>query len=184
MTAPGYICPPGIPCPTHVRHPAPTVILDGAGPDGVGGMSYGRTYHRDAAPLYHKTSAGWYVCLHGTSPRDLLRTASLPSLHAVAGWQVPHILRDAESLQPMVGYWTGEGFHVPGHLAPIVDRLREVVDYAGPVEHAHARLAADLLALNYHVSIYELGLIGALTNPDVWRIIEASVGIRPGSSRG
>lgn len=184
MSAPGYVIPSGIPRPAHIRFLGGSGLVAGAGPDGCDGLAYGRTYHREEAHLYQKAAGAWYVCLDGVTPRDLLRTNSLHSTFAVGGWMVPHILRDAESVAPVIGYWTAAGFQVPAGLAPLIDGLRAAVDYVGPIALEHARLAADVLALNYHVSMDELGMMGALTNAAVWRIIEAAVGIPPGASHG
>jgi hypothetical protein len=166
---PSYYCPPGIDRPAHIkqRHGVPRQ----RGPDGLEGTVYGRPYD-PMTDMWTQTDAGWYVCLDGVEPRDLMRVNSMPGI-TVGQWVVPHLMR--LDLTPVVGHFGPGGLIVPRHIAPIIERLR-AVECTGAVEFAHAQLAADILALNYHVSMHEIGLAEWLPLYQVWELLDAAVG--------
>ncbi len=165
---PSYYCPEGIYRPTHIkqRHGVPRQ----AGPDGGTGTVYGRPY--DAADAWARTDAGWWVCLDGVDPRDLMRVNAMPGI-TVGPWVVPHLMR--LDLTPVVGHFGPGGLVVPRHVEPIIERLR-AVSCTGRVEFEHAQLAADIIALNYHVSLHEIGLAEWMPLHQVWELIDASTG--------
>lgn len=164
---PSYYCPPGIARPDHIKQRAPARQI---GPDGQEGMVYGRPYA--AAECWQQTDAGWWVCLDGVEPRDLMRVNAMPGL-PVGPWIVPHLMR--LDLTPVVGHFGPSGLIVPRHIVPIIERLRSV-ECTGQVEFAHAQLAADILALNYHVSMHEIGMKEWMPLAAVWEHIDAATG--------
>lgn len=139
-------------------------------------MTYGRAF--DSADHYHKAPAGWWCCLTGAAPADLLRVNAIPG-YMVERWMVPQILRPDGLGTAAVGYWMADGFRVPDALEPVVDGLRALLDYTGPIEAPHAQLAADILAVNYHVTMVELGLMAVLTNAMTRSVLIAAAGIPP-----
>lgn len=183
MPGPIYYCPPGVPRPAHIRHEAPNALLPGIAPAGVpesaaGGMLYGGAF--DAEHVYQPTSAGWYVHLRGDS-RDIVRRNRIPG-YDVAGFLVPRLV-DLHGA-PVVGFFDASGFRVPDPLLSIVDRLQALLQSTDLDHHRqptpeHAQLAADILAVNFCVSLHELGLGQHLTPSTVWAIITAAVSIPP-----
>lgn len=183
MPGPIYYCPPGIPRPDHIRHQAPNQCMDLCAPTGVpasesGGAIYGGAY--DADHVYEKTAAGWWVYLRGDS-RDLVRSNRIPGFDC-GGWLVPRLI-DLHGA-PVVGYFDATGFVVPTPLAPLVQRLQALLDQSNIDHHQQptadqAQLAADILAVNFHVTLHELGLGHLLTPSAVWGIIKAAVSIPP-----
>ena len=176
MTAPRYYCPPGVARPAHIRALAPGALSPGAGPDGAGGLMFGGPYDPEERDQYHQAADGWWVRLTGVTPRDLLRTTAVPGFD-LDGWVVPHILTGDIS---EIGYWSDVGYVVPPTVAPLVDALRTELDHTGPVLPRHAKLAGDLLAFNYHVSLFELGRLEVLTNARVWRTLQLASGVTHG----
>lgn len=167
---PVYYCPPGIARPGHIRMRAPARQI---GPDGAEGMTYGRPY--DPAEGWRQTDAGWWMCLDGVEPRDLMRVNAMHGMQ-VGPWIVPHLMRlDGTAVS---GHFGPSGLIVPRHIAPIIERLR-AVSCSGKVEWEHAQLAADILALNYHVSLHEIGPKEWLPVGQVWAILDAAVGCSP-----
>lgn len=164
---PAYYCPEGVSRPEHIKQRAPARQI---GPDGKEGMVYGRPY--DQTEAWSLTDAGWWVCLDGVEPRDLMRVNSMPGL-TVGPWVVPHLMR--LDLTPVVGHFGPGGLVVPRHIAPIIERLRNV-SCTGQVEFEHAQLAADIIALNYHVTLHEIGMAEWLPLPMVWELIDAAIG--------
>ncbi len=176
MSPPLYYCPPGVERPAHIRALAPNQLVAGAGPDQGGGVTYGGAY--EPQENYHQAPSGWWCCLTGVGPRDLLRANAVPGF-AIAGWMIPQVLRPDGQGTAAVGFWTDAGFRVPAHLEPVVHALRALLDYTGPIAEEHARLAADLLAVNYHVTLFELGHLAVLTNAFSWAVLSAASGIPP-----
>lgn len=164
---PSYYCPADITRPEHIKQRAPARQV---GPDGAQGMVYGRPY--DPAETWMQTEAGWWVCLDGVEPRALMRVNAMPGL-TVGPWVVPHLMR--LDLTPVIGHFGPGGLVVPRHIAPIIERLR-AVSCTGSVEFEHAQLAADILALNYHVSLHEIGIMEWLPLHQVWELIDAATG--------
>lgn len=177
MTAPSYFCQEGIPRPHHIKHTVPLPLLPGKGPEGLSGVMYGRPY--DPSDVYAQTGAGWWMCLDGVLARDLVRTNCLPG-KIVGNWLVPQLL-DLDGTTATCGYWGPSGYIVPDVYAPIVDALRSLIDEAPGLTCTaqQASLAADILALNYHVSLFELGYWASLTPTAVWAILQAAVGVPP-----
>ncbi len=175
MAAPSYFVPEGIPRPGHIRSQAPIFTLPEAGPGGLTGATYGRPYLPDEE--YIQTGAGWWMHLDDVHARDLVRTNCLPG-HRVGSWIVPAVL-DGETCT--IGYFGPEGFIVPEAYREIVDRLRATLDSVpgSTCTLEQASLAADVLAMNYHASLVELGYWQMLTPAAVWRILLAAVGIAP-----
>lgn len=116
----------------------------------------------------------------GTS-RDLLRTTALPDGFDFLGWHVPRLLNPEGA--PLVGYFDEAGFQIPEPYRSVVERLQALWDYQGPVLAEHARLAADLLALNFHVSLSELALLKMTTPAAVWGFIQCGGGLHPSHHR-
>ncbi len=172
---PVYYCPPTVPRPAHIRAEAPNQLLDGMGPDRLGGITYGDIWRPEQ--VWHQTSAGWWACLDGVTTRDLMRTAALAGLPVVDAqgrtWLVPRII--GLDGAPAVGYWTPTGFAVPADLALLVDELRAMSDAgpAGPVTAAMAALAARLIEVNYHATLHELGIWQAFTPNVVLSVVMA-----------
>jgi len=178
VNGPLYYCPDGVARPSHIRAVAPTRVLPGFGVDGKGGTVYGGAWRQDRTWIDSKQ--GWQVSLDGVEPGDLMRSSAIPGC-AVGDWLAPAILRHDGTA--CVGYWTADGFQVPPHLAGIVDRLRATLRlYQAEPGYANAetaRLAADLLAINYHVSMVELGALAVLTPQAVKSAFFAAWGIAP-----
>jgi hypothetical protein len=164
---PSYYCPAGVARPAHIKQRAPARQI---GPDEAEGMIYGRPY--DPSEVWTKTDAGWWVCLDGVEPRDMMRVNAMPGI-TVGQWVVPHLMR--LDLTPAIGHFGPSGLVVPRNIAPIIERLR-AVSCTGRVEFAHAQLAADILALNYHVSLHEIGLSEWMPMHRVWEFIDAATG--------
>lgn len=175
---PLYYCPEAIARPSHIWHVAPNRVLAGYGVDGKGGTTYGGAWQPDRT--WTASKDGWYVSVDGVEPDGLMRAGALPG-HAVGAWLAPAILRHDGTA--CVGYWTEDGFRVPAHLAGIVDRLRATLRHyqtePGYATADTAQLAADLLAVNYHVSMVELGAMAVLTPQAVKAIFFAAWNIAP-----
>lgn len=172
MDGPWYYCPDGIAPPPHIRRVSPIRIRQGFGPDAakVGGIHYGGT--PDWSLPWIDSGDGWFYAVAGMHPTAMLRTEAIKGL-AVGDWIVPTLMRhDGTAL---VGYWSTRGFTVPEPFAGVIDRLRIIRDDT-TYRDQHAELAVDILALNYHVSIHELGEMRALTIKTVPAILRAACG--------
>lgn len=157
--------------PAHIRTKAPNRIADGKGPAKAGGWTWGGTYHEQ--DLWHETAAGWWVTLEGVTPKDLLRVNAVPGF-GVRGWLVPQVLRGEVCI---IGHWTDQGFQVPDAVAPVVEALRSMLDETSFTTERHMRTAVAGLAINYHVTIHELGILEMLTHEAVREILMAMAGI-------
>ncbi len=175
MTAPSYMVPEGIPRPSHIRATAALPLLPGKGPEGLSGAMYGRPY--DPVDTYVQTCAGWWMCLDNVHARDLVRVNLLPGVR-VGSWIVPHILKDEVAT---VGYYGPEGYVIPEVYRETIDRLRAQLDEVPGLTctQEQASLAAEILAINYHISIVELGYWQTLTPVAVWMILQGALGIAP-----
>lgn len=177
MAAPRYYCPPGVDRPAHIAAVAPNALVDGAGPLGLGGCTYGGAWEGPPR-AWHAAPGGWWVSLDDVAPRDLLRTDAR-SGHLVDGWVVPAIVGvDGCALH---GYWTAEGFRLPEGDVELVERLRGVLDLSGPITITAelAQLAVAVLARNYRVTLVELGILRVATPSWVWRSLKAACGVPP-----
>jgi len=175
---PVYYCPPGVDRPDHIRAEAPNRLVDGAGPDQLGGVTYGGIFSPEQ--VWHHCEPGWWVCLDGVTTRDLLRTSAIAGMRVRDAegrdWMVPRLL-DGEAAA--VGYWTPTGFAVPVQIAELVDQLRGLLDYRGKVTLEMAQLAARLIEQNYHATIHEHGIWRTFTPEVVWQVVGAGSGIPP-----
>lgn len=179
MAMPLYYCPPGIALPAYVRpFLPPHQQAQGSGPDGLGGIAYGRpTVPED---VYRLHPDGWYSCLNGVNARDVLRVNCVAG-QMVGSWMVPVLLRGEASA---IGYWSESGWTVPADVAELVEALRIRLDLKAAdlgYSEEDARLAARILAINYHVSLWELGEWALFTPEAVRSIIMVAMGIPPGA---
>ncbi len=175
MSNPSYFVPNGVPRPSHIKSNGPIFVLEGMGPDGLTGAMYGRPY--DKSEEYVKTSAGWYMCLANVHARDLVRVNVLPGF-TVGSWVIPRLLAGDVAT---VGYFGPDGYAVPEMYRDILDRLRAELDSIPDIvcTAEQAKLAADIVALNYHISIVELGFWEVLIPRVVWIILHAAIGVAP-----
>lgn len=167
---PLWFIPTGVAAPAHLKPHGPiTVLRDG--PDGGAGTIFGGDLGTDRH--WQQAKAGWWFSLPD-APTLSLRTNAAPG-HLVDGWLVPLVL----SVQgtAAIGYWSEDGFQVPRPWDGLLDRLRALADYVGPITADHATLAADLLAANHHVSMAELAAAAALTPSRVHAILSAACGV-------
>ena len=173
MQGPRYFCPAGVELPAHVNPIEPIRIIAGFGPDAAkaGGMHYGGT--PDWESVWMDTGEGWWLSIAGVHPSSMMRVDAIRGF-AVGEWVVPTLLRADGTAA--IGYWSARGFCVPSPYAAVIERLRIVRDDTS-YNDMHAALAVDILALNYHVSIHELGEMRALTVEFVTDVLRSASGV-------
>ncbi len=173
MDGPHYYCPTGTEAPQHIRQASPIRIMSGFGPDAakVGGTHYGGT--PDWSLPWVDSGDGWWYAVAGVHPSTMLRIDAIKGL-AVGEWIVPTLMR-ADGTAAL-GYWSAHGFIVPQPYAAVIERLRIVIDDT-TYRDQHAELAVDILALNYHISIHELGEFRTLTIESVPAILRSACGV-------
>jgi hypothetical protein len=172
MLASWYIPRALTPWPAHIPRVSPQQLADGCGPDKGGGMAWGAPF--DQAGDWICAAAGFWFDRATITPGRTLRANARPG-RVAAGFLVPHAINLDQS--SVVGFWSESGWEVPAPWDDLVVRLRPTRDYYGPVTADHAKLAADLIGLNYHVSLAELGALQVLTPQAINDVIGAAWGI-------
>ena len=196
-----YYCPPGISPPQYFPWRG---LVGGQGliprapdgrqlsPDGKPGLFYGAgIYDSGSLPHWKESSLGWWINAAGKGPQHCARQRLMPRGTTVEGitpdhrWYVPQLLEHhPEALLVCAAdeIYRGGKMQVPQHLEKTIDHLRMLV-LSGMQETPTIpdddviALAVDILALNYHISIIELDLLGWLSSSLVQRIITAASGI-------
>ena len=158
--------------PAHVPRISPQQMAEGCGPDKTGGMAWGAPFDPDGD--WVRAAAGFWFDRSTITPTRTLRGNARPG-RVAAGFLVPHVINLDQS--SVVGFWSENGWEVPAPWGDLVMRLRQTRDYVGPVTAEHAKLAADLVGMNHHVSLAELGAMQVLTPQSINDIIGAAWGI-------
>lgn len=191
---PLYYLPPGMARPAHLVHAGGITVAQRVGPMDAheaerGGAIFGGPWDDQTLPLWKKTKAGWWIAVGGAEPHHLARLEPLPGrlVQGQAGhlWLVPRLLRvvpdfGLEAAVPKE--FRDYGWHAPAHLVPLMERLRDLFLWtpeAGTTtpDDATVQLVADILALNYHVSLHELAVTGWLTQDLVLQVLSAAAGL-------
>ena len=118
----------------------------------------------------------WVHYRHEDLPTATQRTNASAG-YRVAGFIVPRLVGlDGVAA---VGYFGPNGWTIPERYKDAVGKLLEFLDYVGPVTDDHARLAADVVGLNYHVSLAELAHFQVLDRDAILGILKAACSIPP-----
>ena len=192
---PLYYLPPDTPRPIHLVHLGGIRVADGIGPLDAhecerGGTIYGGPWDDQTLPLWKKTKAGWWMALGAAEPHHLAR---LDPLHGrlVPGkaahlWLVPRLLQVVPDFGLEVAVakeYRDYGWHPPASLRPLLQRLRDLFTWTpeaaepGVPDDETVQLVADILALNYHLSVHELAVTGWLDQALVLNVLNAAAGI-------
>lgn len=172
--SPLYLVAEGVNRPQHIQGVAPAPLVDG-----VPLPCRGATYNGAAfeAMEWKDSGQGWHVAYrHESLPASTFRENAIRG-HLVRGWLVP-LLVDLNGVAA-VGYFGPNGWTIPQKYQKQVSALLDCLDYKGEVTDAHARLAADILSLNYHVSLVELEHFQVLDRVMVSAVIFAACGVPP-----
>lgn len=189
---PVYYLPPGMPRPDHVVHLGGSNLRADIGPADAtpherGGTLWGGAWDPRLGTLLKKTAAGWWVALGSAQPHHLARLEPVDGLDidGVNGhrWMVPTLLKARESfgwVSALPREFRDYQWRDPERFLGIQDRLRHLITWEarGQVpdvpDAETTQMAADILAVNYHISLHELSLGGWLDEALVIRILMAA----------
>jgi hypothetical protein len=182
---PLFYCPPGVAKPGHCPHRAAVGLIDGQGPDGLGGMMYGGPYQPALAHQWSKTGGGWWINLAGKKPGHFMRTETLPGRTVVGAdpehlWVVPQIINADMTCAIPQRFGTmrdgSYGWLDEPKWADLIGAVRAI--RLGDVKSDATMIATAiaLLAANYHLSEHELAVAGWLSTDFLLRIIVAGGG--------
>lgn len=193
---PLYYLPPGLARPGHIVHQGGIRVVEDIGPMDAapgerGGTIIGGAWDDRTLPLWKKTQAGWWVAMGGATPVQVARLvpidgALVPGKDPSQSWLVPRLLRwrDGHGLVSAVpNEFRDYQWQAPAHLEPLMLKLRcmfywQAEGEVPEVPDAEAvQLAADLLGLNYHITLDELTVAGWITDRLVLDILSTAVGL-------
>lgn len=170
---PLYAVPAGGKRPEHVRGVAPCAFPSDVPRPYADGATYNGVCEVN---LDWRECDGFKVAYRSDDlPGSTLRDYASPG-QMVRGWLVPRLVGlDGVAA---VGYFGPNGWTIPAKYQKPVSALLDCLDWRGDVTDAHARLAADILGLNYHVSLHELEHFEVLDRDMVRLVIHAACSVR------
>lgn len=193
---PLYYLPKGMPRPAHLVHQGGIAVSASTGPTDAteaerGGTIFGAAWDDRTLPLWRKTQAGWWVAMGSATPMQFSRMvpvegAIIPGKDPDHRWLVPSLLRwrDGFGLVSAVpAEFRDYQWQAPAHLEPLLVKLKCLFywqaegDVPEVPDDEALRLAVDILALNYHISLDELTVSGWLTDRLVLEVMRTAVGL-------
>jgi hypothetical protein len=175
------IAPDGVP-------EAIATIDDPATGQRLSGAVIGGQIDEQTRSMFKPTQAGWYVAMGNVHPHTLARVrgiggTTIPGIYPEHEWCVPtllHLSSDKEGTRRLTSalpaIYKDYQWQTPSEFHDIIDRLGSYLraDETPPIEDALA-LAADILAINYHLSIHEMTVAGWFNEAFILDVIRAAV---------
>lgn len=188
----------GKPRSAHICAPGGMTLMDGVGPDAVGGGTIIGGDYVPGETGWLNTGAGWWIHLHEVAPQTLAKLSLHPRIlrwSPVAGsvnghwWQVPVLLAplvdgsgNAVLYQSALDRsWNGKEWIDPADLTELQTRLHQVAfGLANGTVASDAelvRVVTDLLSLGHHLHAAEMAAAGWLTHTLLLRILLAAADV-------
>jgi len=191
---PAVFCPDGVPRPPHIRHVTPfgTTAEGSPSTDRKAGTLWSPVSIDNIRGPWIETKGkggGWWVALGDTTqPRHLARIRIMSGDTVFTERRVPFIVPQLLRWHPTAGVlsaltleYRDYAWKTPAEFEAISQRVRDAVespaDAPGLPNDDVLALAVDLLAINYHISIHELTLMGWMDELFMARVVMAAAGV-------